>query len=93
MALNPPAVAPSTTERVNGSFTMPLAVRRALCHSSAMTKPDPRAGGFLLSMLIVIGLIVGIVIGSPITGAVIGTAAGILVALIVWAADRGRARR
>ena len=58
-----------------------------------MAKPDARAGGFLLSALIIIGLVVGIVLGSPIDGAVIGTIAGIVVALIVWATDRSRQGR
>ena len=72
---------------------MRLADQRRLCQLGAMTTPDPRAGGFLLSVLIVVGLAIGIAAGSPITGAVVGTAAGILVALLVWATDRGRARR
>ena len=71
---------------------MPLADRRALCLVRGMKKPDPRAGGFLLSVLIIAGLVVGVAIGSPITGAVVGTATGIVAALLVWVADRGRAR-
>ena len=71
---------------------MRLARRRSLCHLHAMTKPDPRAGGFLLSLIIVIGLAVGIAIGSPIIGVLIGTAVGILVALFVWLADRRTTR-
>jgi hypothetical protein len=58
-----------------------------------MARPDPKAGGFLLSASIVLGLFAGILLGSPIYGAVIGTIAGIFVALLVWALDRGRARR
>lgn len=58
-----------------------------------MARPDPKAGGFLLSALIVVGLVAGILLGSPINGVVIGTIAGIAVALVVWALDRRRARR
>ena len=58
-----------------------------------MAKPDARAGGFLLSALIIIGLVAGIFLGSPVNGAVIGTIAGIVVALIVWATDRRRRGR
>ena len=67
---------------------MPLANRGALCHLRAMTQPDPRAGGFLLSLIIVTGLVVGIALGSPIIGVLGGTAIGVSVALFVWLADR-----
>ena len=63
---------------------MRLADRGGLCQLGVMTKPDPRAGGFLLSLLIVIGLVVGIAIGSPIAGAIIGTALGVVIAVLVW---------
>ena len=52
--------------------------------AAVMAKPPPRAGGFFLGLLIVLGLIGGIAIGSPITGVVIGTVIGIAVALLVW---------
>lgn len=56
-----------------------------------MIKPDPRAGGCFLSLLIIAGFAVGLSFGDPVAGALTGTAAGILVALIVWMADkRGR---
>ena len=58
-----------------------------------MAKPDPRAGGFLLSALILVGFVAGIFLGSPIIGVVIGAIAGIAVALLVWALDRNKARR
>lgn len=57
-----------------------------------MVQPDPRAGGFLLFLLILAGLVLGIVFGSPIIGVLIGTAAGIAVALLVWVGDRGQNR-
>ena len=69
-----------------------LAHRAMLCHGPRMARPDPKAGGFLLSASIVVGLVVGILFGSPINGAVIGTIAGVVVALLVWALDRRRAR-
>ena len=53
-----------------------------------MVQPNPVAGGFLLSLLILVGLVLGIFAGSPISGAVVGTAAGISVALLVWLLDR-----
>jgi hypothetical protein len=69
-----------------------LADRGALCQAGGMSKPDPRAGGFLLSLIIIIGLVVGIVIGSPIIGVLGGTAIGVAVALFVWLADRRKPR-
>ena len=61
--------------------------------SGAMLKPDPRAGGCFLSLLILTGFAIGLSIGDPVAGALIGTAAGILVALAVWISDRWRRRR
>ena len=70
----------------------PLARAASLCQGKCMIQPNPVAGGFLLSLLILVGLVVGIVLGSPISGAVIGTATGIGVALLVWLLDRRRKR-
>ena len=53
-----------------------------------MIKPDARAGGCFLSLLIIAGFITGLSLGDPVGGALIGTAAGIVVALLVWLADR-----
>ena len=61
---------------------------RASAKAGSMVQPNPVAGGFLLSLLILVGLVGGIVVGSPISGAVVGTAAGISVALLVWLLDR-----
>ena len=58
----------------------------------AMMQPDPRAGGFLLFLLILGGLVLGILFGSPILGVLIGTAAGIAVSVLVWVTDRGKDR-
>ncbi|MEO7654507.1 MAG: hypothetical protein ABIS23_02345 [Sphingomicrobium sp.] len=58
-----------------------------------MIKPDPRAGGCFLSLLILAGFVIGLAMGDPVAGALIGTAAGILVALAVWINDRTNRRR
>lgn len=52
-----------------------------------MAKPPPRAGGFFLGLIILLGLVAGIAIGSPITGVMIGTAIGIAAALLVWVGE------
>ena len=57
-----------------------------------MIQPNPRAGGFLLFLLILAGLVVGIVFGSPIIGVLAGTAAGIAVSVLVWVGNRGKRR-
>jgi hypothetical protein len=57
-----------------------------------MLKPDPRAGGCFLSLLILAGFVVGLSLRQPVAGVLIGTAIGILVALAVWLTDR-RSRR
>ena len=58
-----------------------------------MIKPDPRAGGCFLSLLILVGFVVGLSQGDPVAGALIGTAAGILLALALWLTDRKRGGR
>jgi uncharacterized membrane protein (UPF0136 family) len=58
-----------------------------------MTRPDPRAGGCFLSMLILVGFVAGLALGDPVAGALAGTAAGALLALAIWLLDRKRARR
>lgn len=55
-----------------------------------MSKPDPRAGGCLLSLAILAGFVVGLARGNPAGGALVGTLAGIAIALVIWLADRAR---
>jgi hypothetical protein len=50
----------------------------------------PMAGGFLLSMSIVIGAIVGAVKGQASLGFVVGAGIGIALAVLVWLVDRMR---
>ncbi|MBC9032756.1 hypothetical protein IAG41_10170 [Sphingomonas sp. JC676] len=54
------------------------------------TSRAPLAGGFLLSMSILIGAVVGAVKGEASFGFVIGAAVGITLALLVWLIDRMR---
>ena len=50
----------------------------------------PLAGGFLLSMSILVGAVVGAVKGEASFGFVIGAGVGIALALLVWLIDRMR---
>lgn len=50
----------------------------------------PLAGGFLLSISILIGAIVGAMRGEPSFGFVVGAGVGIALAVLVWLVDRMR---
>jgi len=50
----------------------------------------PMAGGFLLSLSILIGAVVGAVKGEASYGFVIGAGVGITLAVLVWLIDRMR---
>ncbi len=50
----------------------------------------PMAGGFLLSISILIGAVVGAVKGEASFGFVIGAGVGITLAVLVWLIDRMR---
>jgi len=50
----------------------------------------PMAGGFLLSVSILIGAVVGAVKGEASYGFVIGAGVGITLAVLVWLIDRMR---
>ena len=50
----------------------------------------PMAGGFLLSLSILIGAVVGAVKGEASYGFVIGAGVGIMLAVLVWLIDRMR---
>ncbi len=55
-----------------------------------MAKQNPRAGGFLWMVAIIVGTAWGLAAGNPMKGVLIGTAAGAALALLVWLADRAR---
>lgn len=69
-----------------------LAERRLVCQTIFMRRSTPRAGGFFLAAIILVGLVAGILIGSPITGVTIATAIGIAAALLTWLGDRRKPR-
>jgi hypothetical protein len=62
--------------------------------SVAMTRPPSRAGGCFLTLCILGGAVVGLAINNPMKGVLGGTALGILLAVLLWLADRrGDAQR
>lgn len=50
----------------------------------------PMAGGFLLSITILVGAIVGVAKGQPSLGVVVGAAIGVALAVLIWLRDRTR---
>ena len=56
----------------------------------ARSSRTPMAGGFLLSMSIMIGVIAGAINGQASIGFVAGTAVGLALLLAVWLIDRRR---
>ncbi|MET0307410.1 MAG: hypothetical protein ABW023_01775 [Sphingomonas sp.] len=50
----------------------------------------PMAGGFLLSMSIIVGAVAGAVKGEASFGFVVGAGVGITLAVLVWLLDRMR---
>lgn len=62
----------------------------ALDYAAPMTTPTPMAGGFFLILPIVVGFLWGVTSGRAMEGAVVGLGVGLVLALIVWAADRRR---
>ena len=67
-----------------------LARAARLCHSMAMTRPTPVAGGFFLVLPIIVGFVAGLLTGRAMAGVVIGLGIGLLLLLILWLLDRRR---
>ena len=55
-----------------------------------MARRNAQAGGFFLTMGILIGCGWGIAVGEPMKGVLAGTAIGALAALLLWLLDRRR---
>lgn len=55
-----------------------------------MTVPDKRAGGCFLMAAILIGFAGGLATGNALRGVWLGLGAGILIAVVVWLADRSK---
>ena len=49
-----------------------------------------KAGGCFLTFSILGGFVAGLAIGNPMKGVLIGTTAGVILALLIWLADRAR---
>ncbi len=56
-----------------------------------MARPNPKAGGCFLTLCILGGAIAGLAINNPMKGVLAGTGLGILLAVVLWLADRRRA--
>jgi len=56
-----------------------------------MRGSNSKAGGCFLAVCIISGFVAGLAIGDPMKGVILGTAGGIVIALLLWLADR-RAR-
>jgi hypothetical protein len=53
-----------------------------------MARSNPRAGGCFLTLCILGGAVVGLAINNPMKGVLAGTGLGILLAVVLWLADR-----
>lgn len=53
-------------------------------------KPSPIAAGGPLAIVIMAGTLIGAVLGQPSLGLVIGLGIGIVIAVLMWLADRRR---
>jgi hypothetical protein len=53
-----------------------------------MARSNPRAGGCFLTLCILGGAVVGLAINNPMKGVLAGTGLGILLAVMLWLADR-----
>jgi len=56
-----------------------------------MRASTSKAGGCFLTICILGGFVLGMSINDPMKGVLLGTAAGVILALLVWLADRRRA--
>lgn len=53
-----------------------------------MATRNPRAGGFLIALAIIIGTVVGGLRGQPSLGLLVGVVAGLAAAALLWIVDR-----
>lgn len=56
-----------------------------------MEPHNPRAGGCLLMIAIMLGFLVGLSTGDAMRGVILGTGVGIVIAVAVWLMDKRRA--
>ena len=53
-----------------------------------MTRSNSKAGGCFLTLCILGGAVAGLAINNPMKGVLAGTGLGILLAVVLWLADR-----
>jgi hypothetical protein len=57
---------------------------------NASSNHNPRAGGFLLAVSILLGAIIGGLMRQPSIGLLAGAGVGILLLILIWLIDRRR---
>jgi hypothetical protein len=67
----------------------PVARGIRLWQGAAM-RSTSKAGGFFLTLSILLGLVGGVIMGNTMGGVLIGTAAGVALAMLTWLLDRRR---
>ena len=56
--------------------------------ASPMRRRSTRAGGCFLTFCILAGFAIGVAMQNPMQGILIGTGVGVLIAVVLWLADR-----
>ena len=59
-----------------------------LWHGSDMPRRSTKAGGFFLTLSILLGLVAGVAMQNPMQGVLIGTGIGVVIVVLLWLADR-----
>lgn len=58
--------------------------------AQVMRTSTSKAGGFFLTLCILLGMVAGVMVGNTMAGVAIGTCAGIAIAIVTWLIDRRR---
>ena len=61
-----------------------------LWQCAPMRRGTSKAGGFFLTLGILLGLVAGVIAGNAMAGVLFGTLAGLALAVVTWLLDRRR---